>query len=327
MRVQTRLPGEPIPMFNVATRALMLAAAFALQAPVHATVLLGGATPEETALLTAQAHQAGARHSNVVGLTLEFSDGDVALISYATGVYIGLTADGQTGLILSAGHAFDRNVAPKGLRGPKRAWVSLGPRILDKSEAGSVMIPAVRVDLHPEFGWSGDGACAWTYNDLAIVAFDASAHREVLQAQGLAPAKLRAEHEAKAPMCEAELVGEGKDTVYFGFDRVEAGFAIVDPETGARTELRSHPKQAFGARGDSGGPLFFTTPGGLEVAGIYSGSLLQRVAVADAEEDEMVHTQVWEPVAIHLPWIQSHLERPPGSPSPGPGCIQRSHAH
>lgn len=293
MRVQTRLPGEPIPMFNVATRALMLAAAFALQAPVHATVLLGGATPEETALLTAQAHQAGARHSNVVGLTLEFSDGDVALISYATGVYIGLTADGQTGL----------------------------------SEAGSVMIPAVRVDLHPEFGWSGDGACAWTYNDLAIVAFDASAHREVLQAQGLAPTKLRAEHEAKAPMCEAELVGEGKDTVYFGFDRVEAGFAIVDPETGARTELRSHPKQAFGARGDSGGPLFFTTPGGLEVAGIYSGSLLQRVAVADAEEDEMVHTQVWEPVAIHLPWIQSHLERPPGSPSPGPGCIQRSHAH
>jgi hypothetical protein len=157
----------------------------------------------------------------------------------------------------------------------------------------------------------------------------------VLQAQGLAPAKLRAEHEAKAPMCEAELVGygqlgthacrtltspgrvhsghtwvspgivtgrtvllhrspvftvgEGKDTVYFGFDRVEAGFAIVDPETGARTELRSHPKQAFGARGDSGGPLFFTTPGGLEVAGIFSGSLLQRVAVGDAEEDEMVN--------------------------------------
>jgi len=212
----------------------------------------------------------------------------------------------------------------------------------------------------------------WTVNDLAIVAFDASAHREVLQAQGLAPAKLRAEHEAKAPMCEAELVGygqlgthacrtltsprrvhsghtwvspgivtgrtvllhrspvftvgEGKDTVYFGFDRVEAGFAIVDPETGARTELRSHPKQAFGARGDSGGPLFFTTPGGLEVAGIFSGSLLQRVAVGDAEEDEMVNTQVWEPVAIHLPWIQSHLERPPGSPSAGPGCVQRSHA-
>jgi hypothetical protein len=181
----------------------------------------------------------------------------------------------------------------------------------------------------------------------------------VLQEHGIAPAKLRAEHESKTPMVEAELVGfgrfgthacrtlasprrvhsgntwvtpgivtgrtvllhrspvftdgEGKGQVYFGFDRIEDVLTIIDPETGARTGLRSHQNQALGAPGDSGGPLFFNTSEGLEVAGIYSGCMLQLVALADAEVDEMVNTQVWEPVAIHLPWIQSYREGSPES--------------
>jgi hypothetical protein len=347
-------------MLNFAAKALMMAVCLAIQVPAHATILLGGATPEETALLEEKAHQAGARHTNVVGLTLEFHDGDLGMISYATGVYIGLTDDGQTGLVLSAGHAFDQNVRPKGLRSPKRAWVSLGPKILGKGEAGSVMIPAVRVELHPEFRWSSDSAHAWTTNDLALVAFDASIHREALRAHGIAPAKLRADHESKPPLIEAELVGfgrlgthacrtltsprrvhsghtwvtpgivtgrtvllhrspvftvgEGKDTVHFGFDRIEAGLTIKDPETGLETQLRSHQDQALGAPGDSGGPLFFNTSEGLEVAGIYSGCMIQSVEVVGTLEDEFVNTQVWEPVARHLSWIQSCRQALPESP-------------
>ena len=70
--------------------------------------------------------------------------------------------------------------------------------------------------------------------------------------------------------------------------------------------LQTHPEQAIMEPGDRGGPLLLLDPDGTpRLAGIGSRGLYQRIVVQTAEgwQDSWALISFWEPVEVHLDWI------------------------
>jgi hypothetical protein len=88
-------------------------------------------------------------------------------------------------------------------------------------------------------------------------------------------------------------------------------FEMMEPATYVNSldqsliRVASHPKQALGAIGDSGGPLFLETRRGPEVAGIYSICGYEYLtSYFTGAKARWFHCHQWAPVKENLAWIR-----------------------
>ncbi|NTV74077.1 MAG: hypothetical protein HGA66_07705, partial [Holophaga sp.] len=182
-----------------------------LRVPAGATVIQGGASATDNARLEAEAHQAGARHTCVVGLMVQSTG--MGMPALGTGVYLGMSADGRRGLILTSAHLFaDEGESP--IR-PRKSTVHFGPAMM---VPGASRVAATKVHLHPEFAYfqdltsrNQDGPLPLTNNrhDLAIVEFDAAAGKDQLMASKVTPAALYDGTGYLKPLLKSGVAGFG----------------------------------------------------------------------------------------------------------------------
>ena len=193
---------------------------FGSMMPVQATIIQAGKDAKEDAHLEAMSHEAGKKHRNVVGIEM----GTLGQSSYGigTGVYIGLSADGKKGLILTAAHLIQGD--------PKQAASSHLPAVslyfrpeIDLSEtqgARSTGIPVQRAVLHPSYTYFDDFsnkdakgepvAHRMASHDLAILEFDALEQKRLLAWMEVTPAELYEGAGYTKPLLEGEIVGFGR---------------------------------------------------------------------------------------------------------------------
>ena len=173
---------------------------FGSMMPVQATIIQAGKDAKEDTHLEAMSHEAGKNHRNVVGIEM----GTLGQSSYGigTGVYIGLSADGKKGLILTAAHLIQDD--PKQAASSHLPSVSLyfRPEIDLSGSQGtrSTGIPVQRAVLHPGYTYFDDFsnkdakgepvAHRMTSHDIAILEFDALEQKSFLAWMEVTPAEL-----------------------------------------------------------------------------------------------------------------------------------------
>ena len=105
---------------------------------------------------------------------------------------------------------------------------------------------------------------------------------------------------------EIETWGEDFDLLCRFRLQATPGEARLSAATGPQ-RLQTHPDQAIMEPGDRGGPLLLKGPDGLpRLAGIGSRALYQPIAMraGEAWRDSWALISFWEPVEVHLPWIE-----------------------
>ena len=372
-----KMPTPPAPLpppTSAARRALAaLLLVLGLQVPGQATIILGGATPEEDARLKARAHQLALEHKNVVGLVFSKDNWAQAQVAQATGVYLGPSADGRTGLVLTSAHPWLEEADPDQAGKVAYLLVNFGPDNLMWPTAGKVQAVGLRV-VFPFGKYASAQASAdatgMTFSrqmpdltDLAIVEFLLTPRRaQALAALGVAPARLYDGEGYRAPLLEGLISGyglfgtshgarlgnaaekqphAGYTRVSYGLGRTGFGFlhwspyapegealipearkgegnlnedqflTVAEPEvwhderSGAKVQVRSHPRQTLIAAGDSGGPLFFNTRKGLALAGIASHSGDVPLVAEGGAATRLFIRQMWVPVKAHRAWIEA----------------------
>jgi hypothetical protein len=164
-----------------------------------------------------RAHLAGAKHRAVVALEYQWEFRESgrpprSMRGCGTGVYMGTSADGKRGLILTAAHLFhaDPDVEPRLV--PGKIMAVFGP---DLSASSAMKISVLKVVIHPDFKYLDSIPKAKgqrkVVNDLAILEFDAAEHGAGLTKAGFLSAGLYEGSGTKSgrPL-EAEIVGFGQ---------------------------------------------------------------------------------------------------------------------
>jgi hypothetical protein len=190
---------------------------------------------EEARQGEAVSHLEGARFTFVTAIEAVRTAGDLEKLHAGTGIYLGTSADGRTGHVLTAAHIFhDPEVGGfEGVAG-MRAEICFGP---DRNRSGALRVAVREVFLHPDYSVTsrpeekGAISSVTCRNDQLILAFDAAPCREALAAAGIQPAAL---FTAELPLdfTEALIVGFGQyGTVGGGqlhsLGRVHAGPTLV----------------------------------------------------------------------------------------------------
>jgi hypothetical protein len=237
-----------------ATLPLGLILALFAARPVQAVILPAGDGPEGDARMRAEAHQAGAEETGLVGIAMEVQ----GRFSLATGVYLGTRPDGQRAFVLTSAHSAVATPA-EGVPGLVVVHFPSGPGDPIGVRPG---FPVQRVRLHPQFGYrslpviDGKGR-TWNQecpvHDLAILELDlgpASVLRGELARCGVRPASLYDGPEYRRFLLDdAQMVGFGvlgrQDSpsaeqtfkVHRGFTRVTYG-TFLGGEAGFRQWTR-----------------------------------------------------------------------------------------
>jgi hypothetical protein len=209
--MQRRLPQRAFGL--ITATALGLAALV----PARAVVIPAGADAADDARREKASHDMGAKQTCVVGI--EATPWGSPMLALGTGVYIGTSADGTKGLVLSAAHLFVDPSAPGKSDRLQGVILNFGPRMALMAPPSSSRIQVHRVVVHPDFRHYQDlssrnnGApfpMAMSVNDLALLEFDAAASQEALTKLGVQPAVLYDGARYQAPFLEALIVGFGR---------------------------------------------------------------------------------------------------------------------
>jgi len=229
-------------MSKFTNHARLLVLGLALLPPAQAVVIRGGATAEEDRALEARSHQAGVRLTSMVGITVPCAESPLPALG--TGVYLGTSADGRRGLVLTAAHLFADLGEGAGLA--VGTVVHVGPA-LDPFAAGvSTQLQVTRVRVHPRFKFHQDFTSrdaegrprptVMNTCDLALLEFDAAAYGAILLKAGVTAAALYDGTGFTKPLLEAEVAGFGafgtrtSPTVHNAF-KVHAGNTRVSHGT------------------------------------------------------------------------------------------------
>jgi len=170
-------------------------------------VIKAGETAAETVLLKAKAHELGAARKEVVAIRAEYEEG---LRATFTGIYLGPSLDGTTGLVLSVAHVFMVNPQSGPAKAPRDLTLAFGPRM---EAPGALRIPVRRVRLHPDFAYvkAAQGAAQGQFlNDLAILEFELAPHLAQLAQLGVTPAVLYEGKGYGKPHLDGMIAGYGR---------------------------------------------------------------------------------------------------------------------
>ena len=110
-----------------------------------------------------------------------------------------------------------------------------------------------------------------------------------------------------------QRMAESPDTNLSPFQALGKETAFLAQAGGQAIHIRPHAKQAASSMGDSGGPLFFNTKDGLQVAGIASGARFKTLIDPETKDSRLFQMDVYEPVMLHLEWIRGVLAGGPKS--------------
>ena len=203
--------------------ALALSAALAAggATPVRAIILQAGADPEEDRQRAAAANAAGAKHAWVVRIMFGHDGGPC--LQHGSGTYLGTSADGRYGYILTAAHLTDFV--------PGAGWKPAFAHVVAFMGPGDGFgrgLGINRILVHPD--WQGtmkitgstpagskSGDCerlegGGGNKDLAILVFDAAGNAELVAAKGLSPAALVEPGELKDSSClEGEVSADSEE--------------------------------------------------------------------------------------------------------------------
>jgi hypothetical protein len=186
--------------------------------PARAIVIQAGSDAAQDEALEAASCKAGAKLKGVVGLQVLRSKSGEA--SAATGVYIGTSADGRRGLILTAAHPFQRGPELGPQHPVEKVVIHFGPMINPEPLPGGLHVPVQRILLHPEFKYYNDyiyfddgdepEAVPMIGHDLAILEFDAAAFLGPLDKAGVTAIPIyEGTGYREKPLLEAQIVGFG----------------------------------------------------------------------------------------------------------------------
>ena len=198
---------------------LITATALGLAAlvPARAVVIPAGADAADDARREKASHDMGAKHTCVVGI--EATPRGSLMPALGTGVYIGTSADGTRGLVLTAAHLFVDPPEPGKSDQLECVILNFGPRMALMAPPSSSRIQVQRVVVHPDFRYYQDlssknnGApfpFPMSVNDLALLEFDAAASQDALAKLDVRPAVLYDGAKYQAPFLEALIVGFGR---------------------------------------------------------------------------------------------------------------------
>lgn len=153
------------------------------------------------------AHDAGKRHKAVVGIL--HSAMARGTENHCTGVYVGPSADGRHGYVLTAAHVFfdaQSDLEPRELQD---VALYFGPEIDDVGTGDTFKVKATRLFIHPDRVPEDGKTVTLVRNDLALLEFELLTTGKVLESRGIAPATLYAGVGHTTPMMTGEIAGFG----------------------------------------------------------------------------------------------------------------------
>jgi hypothetical protein len=198
--------------------------------PAPAIIVQDAADPEARRLRAEAARAAGAKHQGPVRIHFAATEAGSAM-RHGSGVYLGDSADAETGYILTAAHVFRFDPGRREPAPFRRAMAWAGPEA--PSGEGAVI---ERIHIHPYYDTgSGTKGIPLPSHDLAIATFSWKG-RDSLRATGHWRAANLIEPKAvpEGSAIDAEAVGygrfgtNGKDQPEFA-DGIQGGWTRVQP--------------------------------------------------------------------------------------------------